>query len=146
MWAGSASDFRMACSTAAASACTRASMPALGSTVGEITCQPSAFTRICHCPASAASASATAGCLAAAGCAAAAAQANRLIVPQASTDFPGQFFNVFGLLQSGHGKHEAVFFLQVLLQLLRQLGELRGVFEVLFMLHLENLVALQLAV
>src|SRR5437588_10705851 len=105
----------MASSTADAMACTRVSIAALGSIVGEITRQLSAFTSPCHCSASAASTTATAGCFSAA------AAANRLLVAQARANFLGQFLNVFGLLQGRHREDKAVLLLEILLELLRQL-------------------------
>src|SRR5579863_7124680 len=143
---GSASDFSMASAAAAARDCARVSTPAFGSSGGAITSQSRAFTRICHCPASAGSGSTMAGCLAGAGWAIAGVITSRLIMAQAAADFLGEFLNVFGLLDGRQGDYETVVLLQFLLHLLRQLGKLGRILEILLVLRLENLVLLQLAV
>src|ERR1035437_3302499 len=137
----------MAASTAETSACIRTSILALAaSAAGAITCQPRSFVQVRHCAASAPSTSAMAGDFAGVACAAAAPRARRLIMPQARTDFLDQLLDFIGLLKRGNGKDVAVVLFQLLPQLFRQIGQLGCVLQVLFVLGLENLIALDLPV
>jgi len=79
-------------------------------------------------------------------CAESAAQASRLIVGQARTDFLNQFFNFVDLLQSGKGQHVGVVLFQGVLHVVGELNELRGVFQVLLVLLLQDGIALGFAV
>ena len=83
-----------------------------------------------------------AGDFAEADCAPAAPPARRQITPQARTDFLDQFLNFIGLLERREGEHEAVVLFQIQLQLFRQVGQLSRILQVLFVLGLENLIAL----
>ena len=68
------------------------------------------------------------------------------IMPQARTDSLDQFLDFIGLLERGDGENVAVVLLQLLLQLFRQIGQLGGVLQVLFVLGLEDFIALHLPV
>src|ERR1019366_3259070 len=139
----------MAPSTAAASARTRESIAAPGAPHGAITCQPSSRVQFCHCAASFASSSATAGVLlgAAGGwVCAASGQRSRLIVAQARTNSFGQFLDVIGFLERRHGENVAIVLFQLDLQLFGQFRQLGGILEVLPMFGLEDFLFLRLAI
>src|SRR5262252_5148546 len=79
----------------------------------------------------------------AAGCATA-ARASKLMA-QAPANPLGQFFNVIRFLDRGHGDDIEVVLLQVEFQLLREIHQVGGVFEILLVLGLEDFVGLLLA-
>src|ERR1035437_3301948 len=139
----------MAPSTAAASARTRESISAPGAPLGAITCQPSSRVQFCHCAASFASSSATAGGFACAAggftCASSGQQRSRLIMEQARTNSFGQFLDVIGSLERRHGENVAIVLFQLDLQLFGQVRQLGGILEVLLMLGLEDFFFLRLA-
>src|SRR5271157_4008353 len=136
----------MAASTADVSACTRTSGLASGASAGAITCQPRSFVKVRHCAASAPSTKTMAGDFAGASCAAATARARRLIMPQARTNFLDQLLDFIDLFERGEGENVAVVHFQFLLQLFGQVGQLGRVLQVLLVLGLQNLIALELPV
>src|ERR1700719_386992 len=58
----------------------------------------------------------------------------------------GQFFDVFGLLESGYGEDVAVILLQGGFEFFGEFGQLAGVVQRLLEVGLQNLVALQFSV
>src|SRR5579871_1654906 len=143
----------MASCTADASACTRGSMAVLAAGA-VITCHPRSFTKLCHCAASLESMSAMAGVLPVGapgtakvgGSCAKRRPHPRLIMAHARADLLDEFFDIIRFFQSGHGQDVAIVLLQVLLQLFGKLHQLRRVLQVLFLLGLQDFIALQLTV
>src|SRR5581483_62683 len=147
----------MASWTAVSSACMRVSNDApCGGAGGTITFHPSSLLQFSHWGASDGSMTAMAGVpdgvdgartgIGRSPCARASSPPSRLIMPQASANLFGQFLNVVGLLQSGHGNHGVAALFDLLLQFLRQLRQFRRVFDVLLVLGFEDLFFLRLAV
>src|SRR5450755_3541357 len=108
--------------------------------VGSRNCQPRCSQEDCQIlasPPSSTSRGALGVCAAHARAAMSSAQATRdPSMHQARVDTFSKFFNLFGLLQAGYGKHVTIVLLQLLFQFLRQLHDLGYFLQIPFMVGL----------